>query len=111
MTQREKIESKCDELKSLLISKDKAYGSAATDPLNIFFEGDSTAGIRIRIDDKLKRIKNSGVNDLTEDTVMDLAGYLILLMITRDESNNISERLRENKSTLYNNTSSTKSGS
>ena len=46
MTQREKIESKCDELKSLLISKDKAYGSAATDPLNIFFEGDSTAGIR-----------------------------------------------------------------
>jgi hypothetical protein len=40
--------------------------------------------IKIRIDDKLKRIENKGINDNTEDSVMDLAGYLILLMIARD---------------------------
>lgn len=84
-----KISNKCDEIKELLLYKNKAYGSAALDPLNIFHGGDPTAGLRIRIDDKLKRIKNVGINDETEDSVKDLIGYLILLMIARDESNNI----------------------
>jgi len=38
-----------------------------------------------RIDDKLSRIKNRGLDDNTEDTLFDLAGYLILLIIARDE--------------------------
>jgi hypothetical protein len=31
------------------------------------------------MDDKIMRIKNKGINDQTEDTVMDLIGYLLLL--------------------------------
>jgi hypothetical protein len=85
----QKISDKCDEIKELLLLKNKAYGSAALDPLNIFYDGDPSAGICVRIDDKLKRIKNVGINDETEDSVKDLVGYLILLIISRDESNNI----------------------
>ena len=39
-------------------------------------------------DDKLSRIKNKGLSDITEDTIMDLTGYLILLMVERKKNNN-----------------------
>ena len=42
--------------------------------------------ILVRIDDKLNRIRNRQ-NDEDEDVVMDLAGYLILLMIARKGQN------------------------
>ena len=35
-----------------------------------------------RLDDKLARIKNKGINDKTEDTVDDLIGYLLLLKMS-----------------------------
>lgn len=82
MSTRDKIERKCDELKSLLLSKNDAYGNAALEPIGIFSHLESGESIKVRIDDKLSRIQNRGVNDNTEDTVMDLAGYLILLMIS-----------------------------
>jgi len=82
MSTRDKIERKCDELKSLLLSKNDAYGNAALEPIGIFSQLESGDSIKVRIDDKLSRIQNRGVNDNTEDTVMDLAGYLILLMIS-----------------------------
>ena len=80
MSTRDKIERKCDELKSLLLSKNDAYGNAALEPIGIFSQLESGESIKVRIDDKLSRIQNRGVNDKTEDTVMDLACYLILLM-------------------------------
>ena len=82
MNTRDKIERKCDELKSLLLSKNDAYGNAALEPIGIFSQLESGESIKVRIDDKLSRIQNRGINDNTEDTVMDLAGYLILLMIS-----------------------------
>ena len=82
MNTKDKIERKCDELKSLLLSKNDAYGNAALEPIGIFSQLESGESIKVRIDDKLSRIQNRGVNDNTEDTVMDLAGYLILLMIS-----------------------------
>lgn len=82
MSTRDKIERKCDELKSLLLSKNDAYGNAALEPIGIFSQLESGESIKVRIDDKLSRIQNRGINDNTEDTVMDLAGYLILLMIS-----------------------------
>lgn len=99
---QEKISSKCDEIKELLLQKNKAYGSSALDPINVFYDGDPSAGLKVRIDDKLKRIQNVGINEETEDSLKDLTGYLILLMISRDESNNISKRIREDKSPLPN---------
>ena len=82
------IGKKCDELKNLLISKNLKYGDSALKPARIFSTASSIEQIKVRIDDKINRIKNSGVLCSDEDTVMDLAGYLILLRIALDELDN-----------------------
>ena len=82
----------------MLLQKNAKYGNSALEPLNVFSEAGAVAGIKMRIDDKLKRIKNAGLVDATEDTLQDLAGYLILLMIAKDNaSNDIQERLRQDQ--------------
>ena len=113
MTTESKIKSKCKSLEKLLLSKNAAYGNSALDPLKVFSEAGAVAGIKVRIDDKLMRIKNSGLVDATEDTLQDLAGYLILLMIAKDNaSNDIQKRLREGEPARDNtgNSTSTYSG-
>jgi len=65
----------------LLIEKNKAYGDTANHPPQIFSKLSAKEGILARIDDKLSRIKNKGINDNTEDSVKDLIGYLILLKV------------------------------
>jgi len=81
----DKINNKIDEVRDMLLAKNKAYGDAALAPVGIFNKNTSSDSIRARIDDKLARIKNSGINDDTEDTVQDLCGYFILLMIANDQ--------------------------
>ena len=76
----------CNETRDLLISKNKAYGDSALSPDNIFSKLDNAQAICARIDDKLSRIKNSGLDDATEDTLDDLIGYLILLKVARSEA-------------------------
>jgi hypothetical protein len=96
MNTRDKIKSKCKKLEDLLLYKNEKYGDSALEPMNVFSPANAVAGIKVRIDDKLKRIKNAGLVDETEDTLQDLAGYLILLMIAKDnESNNIQKRIRQ----------------
>jgi hypothetical protein len=107
MNTRDKIKSKCKKIEDLLLYKNEKYGDAALEPLKIFSEANAVAGIKMRIDDKLKRIKNAGLVDETEDTLQDLAGYLILLMIAKDnESNDIQERIRQSHSASHSVTSS-----
>lgn len=81
------IACKCDELKTLLLSKNLKYGDSALKPVRIFSNASSIEQIRVRIDDKINRIMNNGLFD-DEDTVMDLAGYLILLRIALDKDAN-----------------------
>lgn len=88
MSTESKIVIKCNEIRDLLIEKNRSYGDAALQPLNIFSPHDAENGIRQRIDDKLKRIHNVGLCDSTEDTLIDLAGYIVLLMISRDDKQN-----------------------
>ncbi len=91
-----------------MIEKNNNYGDSALQPLNVFSKADAVHGIKVRIDDKLKRIKNSGLVDATEDTLQDLAGYLILLMIAKDNaSNDIQERIRQGEPSRHNPTNST----
>ena len=85
MNTKDRISRKCDDLKSLLLNKNDAYGNAALEPIGIFSQLESGESIKVRIDDKLKRIQNVGINDKTEDTALDLAGYLILQMIALDD--------------------------
>ena len=65
----------------LLLEKNKSYGDTANDPPKIFSKLSPKEGILARIDDKLSRIKNTGINDKTEDTILDLIGYLILYKV------------------------------
>ena len=75
------IEKVIEEIKDLLIKKNRAYGDSALHPSNIFSQGDVFESLGSRIDDKLMRIKNKGIHDATEDTVTDLIGYLVLLKV------------------------------
>ena len=107
MNTRSKIKSKCKNLENLLLQKNARYGDSALQPLNVFSEAVAVAGIKVRIDDKLKRIMNASIIDDTEDTIQDLAGYLILLMIAKDNaSNDIQERIRQEVPASHSTTSS-----
>jgi hypothetical protein len=79
-----KIATTCEDIKTLLLEKNLKYGNSAVEPINVFSKLDNAAAICARIDDKLSRIANCGLNDATEDTLDDLIGYLILLKIARE---------------------------
>ena len=105
MNTRQKIKLKCKKLEDLLLQKNAKYGDAALEPLNIFSQVNAVSSIKARIDDKLKRIKNSGPIDDTEDTLQDLAGYIILLMIAKDDaSNDIQRRIRQDNTSSHSTT-------
>lgn len=76
----ELIVIECEALKNLLLDKNVAYGDAVHQP-GPLFDVDPIVGIQARINDKLRRIANKGVNDVTEDSLTDLLGYLIHLKI------------------------------
>jgi len=72
----------CDEVKELLIEKNKKYGDSALNPSRIFSKANAVEQILVRIDDKLNRIqKGAGLLANDEDVIMDLMGYLVLLKI------------------------------
>lgn len=69
------------EIKDLLISKNLKYGNSALEPLGVFSKLSAEDGLLVRIDDKLKRIKNGSLDRDDEDVINDLIGYLVLLKI------------------------------
>ena len=85
MKVKTKITKACDNIKALLLSKNEKYGDSALQPLGVFSKLNSAEAIKARIDDKLSRIANTGLNDATEDTLDDLIGYLLLLKIANGE--------------------------
>lgn len=76
----------CLEIAELLINKNISYGSSFDKPINIFSQTTPGEQILIRIDDKLNRIKN-GKEYATEDTVLDLIGYLTLYRVLERRKN------------------------
>lgn len=76
-----------EEIATMLISKNQKYGNSALEPLGVFSQLPARDGLLVRIDDKLKRIKNGSLDKDDEDVVNDLIGYLILLkMLTKGEA-------------------------
>jgi hypothetical protein len=65
----------------MLIAKNQKYGNSAIEPLGIFSDLSPEEGLKVRIDDKLKRIKNGSLDKDDEDVINDLIGYLVLLKI------------------------------
>ncbi len=76
----------CDEIKEMLIAKNKSYGDSALNPVRIFSTSDSVEQLHVRIDDKLSRITRGG-SFVGDNDVDDLIGYLILLKIARELNN------------------------
>jgi hypothetical protein len=74
----------CEEVKNLLLIKNQDYGSSFNDPINIFSHSDPMEQTNVRIDDKLKRIKNNNLI-IKEDTELDLIGHLILRKVLLKE--------------------------
>lgn len=76
------VENILNEIKEMLISKNEKYGNSALDPIRIFSKCNNEEQIRVRIDDKLSRLKSyNNIDD--EDTINDLIGYLVLLKIAQ----------------------------
>lgn len=84
----ELIKEVAREVVMLLLKKNKDYGDTANKPPQIFSKLSAKEGILARIDDKLSRIKQVGINDKTEDTILDLIGYLILYRVQCKKENN-----------------------
>ena len=77
----EEVAKVLDDIRDLLIAKNAKYGNSALEPLGVFSQLSAKEGLLIRIDDKLKRIKNGSIDRDDEDVVNDLIGYLVLLKI------------------------------
>ena len=84
-TTQDKIRRVSNSVRDLLIEKNIAYGDSALGGAQVFSQVPASVALSARIDDKLGRIKTSGINDTTEDTVHDLCGYLVLLLIAMEE--------------------------
>lgn len=74
------LDTVLDGIRSLLIEKNRKYGDSALTPSRTFSSSDAVEQIKVRIDDKLTRLKNQQ-GDEDEDVAKDLLGYLIILQI------------------------------
>jgi hypothetical protein len=78
----EEVLSVAAEVRHMLLLKNKSYGNSALEPIKIFSKSDADDQIKVRIDDKLNRIRNQesypGDND-----IFDLIGYLLLLVVSK----------------------------
>lgn len=81
MTPAELIAAECDAIKAMLLEKNEAYGNSALDPVRVFSQAGPVEQIRVRLDDKLSRIKRGRAAG--EDVELDLVGYLVLLRVAR----------------------------
>ena len=86
MSNREKIIEITDSMKDLLLYKNEKYGDSALSPKNIFYKGNSTNSILIRLDDKIGRIKNNPDSIPRVNDVCDIIGYCILLLASMNVS-------------------------
>ena len=79
---QEETSAVCNDIKELLLYKNKQYGDSALNPSRIFSKASAVEQILVRIDDKLNRIqKGAGLVGEDEDVIQDLIGYLVLLKI------------------------------
>lgn len=73
------------DLAELLIAKNKAYSNSALDPVRILSKADPLEQLYVRADDKLSRLAR-GHEYPGDDTLRDLCGYLILILIAKESA-------------------------
>lgn len=79
----------------LLIYKNQMYGNSALKPKNIFYKGDSTNSILIRLDDKLNRVMNNQDEKPRVNDVCDIIGYCTLLLVSMGVKPEDIEKLKD----------------
>jgi len=84
------ITTVCDGIKALLLEKNRKYGDSALNPVRIFSQSDSMEQIRVRIDDKLSRLRNQQADE-DEDVIDDLIGYLVLLKVAQTQQRRVED--------------------
>lgn len=72
-----------DRIAKVLVEKNLSYGDSALNPVRIFSRSDRMEQLYTRIDDKISRVQR-GKEFPNEDTISDLVGYLILVLIARE---------------------------
>lgn len=104
MSSRDDILQECTEITNMLVRKNAQYGDSALEPISIFSSGLTSDRLAVRIDDKISRYITNSPGD-TEDTVLDLIGYLILWRIAKrkeDQQRNLCHGNTEQLSILRN---------
>jgi len=88
VTYSEKISLMYDSLKELQLKKNADYGDSVFLDINVFGESISAKqGVLARIADKIKRLesKDLKVDESKKDTIKDLIGYLVALLIIEEK--------------------------
>lgn len=75
-------------IEDMLIAKNRAYGDSALEPVRIFSKTDTIEQLYVRIDDKLSRVQR-GHEYPGDDTIFDLVGYLVLLLIAKERDEEV----------------------
>jgi hypothetical protein len=75
----------CDDLKAMLLEKNRAYGNSALNPVRVFSSAEPEEQLNVRMDDKLSRIVR-GEPLAGESAEWDLTGYLVLKEVARRSS-------------------------
>ena len=84
----ESIERVMFGIQKMLIEKNRAYGDSALEPVRVFSKTETTEQLYVRIDDKLSRVQR-GHEYPGDDTIFDLIGYLILLLISKERDERV----------------------
>ena len=80
---QQKVHAVLTDIETMLVEKNRAYGDSALNPVRVFSTADPREQLRVRIDDTLSRLARGKAAG--EDTVKDLLGYLVLLLISENE--------------------------
>ena len=78
---QKKINEIMNAMRGLLVYKNQKYGDSALNPKQIFYKGNATNSILIRLDDKLGRIMSNTDATPRINDVADIIGYCTLLLI------------------------------
>jgi len=90
-----KIVSVCDNMKDLLLYKNQKYGDSALNPEPIFYKGNATNSILIRLNDKISRIKNNKEEIPRINDIADIIGYCVLLLVSLNAKKEDFDKLKD----------------
>ena len=79
---QQRITEITEAMRDLLLYKNQKYGDSALNPKQIFYKGEATDSIMIRLDDKLGRIMANTDTTPRINDVADIIGYCTLLLVS-----------------------------